>query len=46
MYNLWKEEGLEILGVPCNQFGGQEPGTPQQIYDKITKEYKVNFPIL
>lgn len=37
MYNLWKNKGLEILGVPCNQFGGQEQGTPQEIYDKITK---------
>ncbi len=26
-----RESGLEIFGVPCNQFGGQEPGTPAEI---------------
>lgn len=31
VYDKYKEQGLEILGFPCNQFGGQEPGTEADI---------------
>ncbi|PEU09748.1 glutathione peroxidase, partial [Bacillus sp. AFS019443] len=31
VYEKYKEQGFEILGFPCNQFGGQEPGTEDQI---------------
>ena len=31
LYQKYKAEGLEILGFPCNQFGGQEPGTETEI---------------
>ncbi|HCX52218.1 MAG TPA: glutathione peroxidase, partial [Bacillus sp. (in: Bacteria)] len=31
VYDKYKDQGLEILGFPCNQFGGQEPGTEADI---------------
>ena len=31
LHEKYHEQGLEILAFPCNQFGGQEPGTPEQI---------------
>ncbi|KAI9023332.1 thioredoxin-like protein [Hyaloraphidium curvatum] len=37
---------LEIIGVPCNQFGAQEPGTEEQILDFCSSKYNVSFPIL
>jgi glutathione peroxidase len=37
--------GLVVLGVPCNQFGGQEPGTAEQIESFCTKNYGVTFPL-
>ena len=46
LHKEYGARGLVVLGFPCNQFGGQEPGTPQQIYEKATKEYGVNFPLL
>jgi glutathione peroxidase len=37
--------GLVVLGVPCNDFGGQEPGTPEQITQFCTENYQVSFPL-
>jgi glutathione peroxidase len=37
--------GLEILAFPCNQFGGQEPGTDAEIADFCSTQYEVSFPI-
>ena len=34
-----------MLGVPCNQFGGQEPGTPEEIADFCSTTYGVTFPM-
>jgi glutathione peroxidase len=34
-----------VLGFPCNQFAGQEPGTDEQILEFATSEYDVNFPL-
>jgi len=31
LYEKYKDQGLVILGFPCNQFGGQEPGTAEEI---------------
>jgi glutathione peroxidase len=31
LYEKYKSQGLEILGFPCNQFGGQDPGTNKEI---------------
>lgn len=38
--------GLVIVGVPCNQFGAQEPGTPQEIKDFTKTKYDVEFTLL
>ena len=45
LYEKYKDQGLEILGFPCNQFGGQDPGTNEQIGDFCQKNYGVHFPI-
>ena len=37
--------GFEVLGFPCNQFGGQEPGTPEEIRDFCSTRYDVSFPL-
>ncbi|WP_167155399.1 glutathione peroxidase [Streptomyces sp. MBT27] len=40
------ERGLTVLGVPCNQFGGQEPGTAEEIGTFCSATYGVTFPLL
>ena len=45
LYEKYKDQGLEILGFPCNQFGGQDPGTNEQIGDFCQKKYGVHFPM-
>ncbi|MEL6552828.1 MAG: glutathione peroxidase [Cyanobacteria bacterium J06621_11] len=40
------DRGLVIVGVPCNQFGGQEPGTPDEIKDFVKSKYDVDFTLL
>jgi len=37
--------GLTVLGVPCNQFGGQEPGTAEEIAEFCSTTYGVTFPL-
>ena len=37
--------GFSVLGFPCNQFGGQEPGTEAQILEFCTLHYEVSFPM-
>ncbi|KAJ3095942.1 hypothetical protein HDU97_006345 [Phlyctochytrium planicorne] len=37
--------GLQILGVPCNQFGAQEPGSPEEIVTFCSRTYDVTFPL-
>ena len=44
MYNDYHEKGLEIIDIPCNQFGGQAPGTDGEIHDFCTLNYKTPFP--
>ncbi|MGI5821159.1 MAG: glutathione peroxidase [Bacteroidales bacterium] len=41
----YKDRGLVILGFPCNQFGGQEPGDEQSIADGVVVKYGVTFPM-
>jgi glutathione peroxidase len=43
LYERFHARGLEILGVPCNQFGGQEPGTDGEIADFCRKNFGVTF---
>ena len=45
VYDKYKEQGLEILGFPCNQFGGQEPGTEADITSFCELNCGVNFPM-
>ena len=46
MYQKYKDQGLVVLGIPANEFGGQEPGTNQEIQKFCTENYKVDFPML
>ncbi len=39
-------EGLTVVGVPCNQFGGQEPGSAEEIATFCSATYGVTFPML
>jgi glutathione peroxidase len=43
IYKKYSEEGLAILGFPCNQFGGQEPGTAEEIQEFCKANYGVTF---
>ena len=45
MYRKYKDQGLVILGFPANNFGGQEPGTNQEIKQFCTRTYDVTFPM-
>jgi glutathione peroxidase len=45
LYEEFHSRGLEILAFPCNQFGGQEPGTPLQIEQFCSTKYGITFPI-
>lgn len=40
------DRGLVVIGVPCNQFGSQEPGTPEEIKGFTKTNYDVNFTLL
>ena len=40
------DRGLTVVGVPCNQFMGQEPGTAAEIQEFCTTTYEVTFPLL
>lgn len=46
IYKTYKDQGLEILGFPCNQFLFQEPGTHDEIQQFCQLNYGVTFPIL
>ena len=46
LHEKYAEEGLAIVGVPCNQFGGQEPGTEADIAQFCEKNYGVEFDML
>src|SRR5262245_25527595 len=45
LYNRYAQDGLEVLGFPCNQFGQQEPGTADQIAAFCSKRYGITFPM-
>jgi len=46
LYGKYKDQGLEILAFPCNQFGGQEPGDAEEIENFCTSTYDVSFPLM
>ena len=45
IYEIYKDRGFEILGFPCNDFGGQEPGTNEEIKSFCSLNFKVTFPM-
>jgi glutathione peroxidase len=44
-YTKYSGQGFAILGFPCNQFGGQEPGSNEEIKEFCTSKFSVNFPL-
>ncbi len=44
-YLKYKDKGLVVLGFPCNQFGGQEPGTNEEIKQFCSSKFNVTFPL-
>ena len=46
LHEAYKDKGLVILGFPCNDFGGQEPGTGDEIEAFCQKNYGVTFPLM
>jgi glutathione peroxidase len=45
LHERYGSRGLAVLGFPCNQFGGQEPGTSEEIKEFCSLNYKVGFPL-
>src|SRR5690625_1435198 len=45
LYEMYREEGFVVLGFPCNQFGGQEPGENAEVAKKCRMDYSVEFPL-
>jgi glutathione peroxidase len=45
LYKDFRDQGLEVLGFPCNQFGGQEPGTDAEIQEFCSTNFDVSFPV-
>lgn len=46
LYETYKDRGFVLLGMPCNQFGNQEPGTNAEIKAFCERRYGVTFPLL
>ncbi len=45
LYNKFRDQGFHVLGVPCNQFAGQEPGNEAEIADFCQRNFGVTFPL-
>jgi glutathione peroxidase len=45
LYEKYVDQGLVILGFPCNQFAGQEPGNAEEIGEFCQRNYGVSFPM-
>jgi glutathione peroxidase len=45
LYETYREQGFSILGLPCNQFAGQEPGSEAEIQEFCALNYGVSFPL-
>ena len=46
LYDTYKDKGFVVLGIPSNDFGGQEPGSEKEIKEFCTTKYAVTFPML
>jgi glutathione peroxidase len=45
LYETYRGRGLEVLGFPCNQFAGQEPGSEAEVQEFCSLHYGVTFPL-
>ncbi|HEV2212002.1 MAG TPA: glutathione peroxidase [Gammaproteobacteria bacterium] len=45
LFREYKDRGLVVLGLPCNQFGAQEPGSEAEIQQFCSRNYGVSFPL-
>ncbi|KAF8033019.1 hypothetical protein BT93_D1798 [Corymbia citriodora subsp. variegata] len=45
LYEKYRNQGLEIMAFPCNQFGSQEPGTNEQIQEFACTRFKAEYPV-
>jgi glutathione peroxidase len=45
LQRTYADQGFSVLGFPCNQFGGQEPGTAEEIQTFCSTTYGVSFPL-
>ena len=45
LHEQFADKGFAVLGFPCNQFGGQEPGSPEEIASFCSTTYGVTFPM-
>lgn len=45
LYQKYKDRGVVVLGFPCNQFGGQEPGSNEEIKQFCSSKYSITFPL-
>ena len=45
LYTEYRDKGLVVLGVPCNQFMGQEPGTEEEIQTFCSTTFGIDFPM-
>ena len=45
LYKQYKDKGLVVCGFPCNQFGGQEPGSESEILSFCSSKFGVTFPM-
>ena len=45
LHDKYADRGFAVLGFPCNQFGGQEPGSAEEIREFCSTSYNVTFPI-
>lgn len=46
VYQQFKEQGFEVIGFPCNQFGAQEPGNASEIAEFCKVNFGVTFPLM
>ena len=45
LHERYAERGFSVLGFPCNQFGAQEPGSPEEIAEFCSVNYGITFPM-
>jgi glutathione peroxidase len=46
LHETYRDRGFSVVGFPCNQFGGQEPGTASEIAEFCSATYGVSFPLM